>query len=407
VPAVLGLAVAWEMAFPLAFLFFMVPVGEFMLPVFMEWTADFTVAAVRMSGVPVYREGLQFVIPTGSWSVVEACSGVRYMIASFMVGSLFAYLNYSSLKRRLIFCAVSILVPLVANWVRAYCIVMLGHLSNNKLAVGVDHLVYGWVFFGIVIGLMFFIGARWSEPLPDASEASGLPEVGSPARSASAAALPATVLAIALVLVAPHGIGAALEPPANVKAPAPLVLPDLAGATASNSLAPMQPISVNPASVAVKGYAVNGGVVTLHVAYYRHQNFTSKLVNSQNVLVPSETNEWQQVVRGPGSLPLPGGLLVWQASDLLQGNVSASASQRQRLDVRQFYWVDGRVTASDHRAVGYTLMGRLMGHGDDGARITLYTEGATPGDTRERLDAFLKTHWPQIEAQLIAYRSQR
>jgi EpsI family protein len=113
------------------------------------------------------------------------------------------------------------------------------------------------------------------------------------------------------------------------------------------------------------------------------------------------------VPRGGDALALPSGALSWQATDLLQGNVSASAGQRKRLDVRQMYWVDGRVTSSDHWAIAYTLLSRLLGHGDDGARITLYTEGATPGDTRERLDAFLKTHWPQIEAQLIAYRSQR
>ena len=41
-------------------------------------------------------------------------------------------------------------------------IVMIGHLSGNKLAVGVDHLIYGWVFFGIVMMAMFMIGARWS-----------------------------------------------------------------------------------------------------------------------------------------------------------------------------------------------------------------------------------------------------
>ena len=58
---------------------------------------------------------------------------------------------------------VAIVVPVVANWLRAYMIVMLGHLSNNTIAVGVDHLVYGWVFFGIVIMLMFWIGARWAE----------------------------------------------------------------------------------------------------------------------------------------------------------------------------------------------------------------------------------------------------
>jgi exosortase/archaeosortase family protein len=152
VPAVFGWAVARELTFPLLFLFFAVPVGEFMVPPMMEWTADFTVKALQLTGIPVYREGLQFVIPSGNWSVVEACSGVRYLIASFMVGTLFAYLNYRSSKRRVIFMLVSLAVPIVANWLRAYLIVMVGHLSDNKLAAGVDHLVYGWVFFGVVIG---------------------------------------------------------------------------------------------------------------------------------------------------------------------------------------------------------------------------------------------------------------
>jgi exosortase len=112
----------------------------------MQWTADATVFGLRLSGIPVYHEGQHLVIPSGSWAVVEACSGVRYLIASLTVGTLFAYLTYQSLKRRLIFVALSIIVPVIANWARAYMIVMLGHLSGNKLAVGVDHLIYGWVF---------------------------------------------------------------------------------------------------------------------------------------------------------------------------------------------------------------------------------------------------------------------
>ena len=164
VPALLGPEVTRRLAFPLAFSFFAVPLGDILLPQLMQWTADFTVLALRLSGVPVYREGLQFVIPSGTWSVIEACSGVRYLIASFMVGSLFAYLNYRSPWRRLAFGVVSLLVPVLANWLRAYMIVMLGHLSDNTLAVGVDHLIYGWVFFGFVIMLMFVIGGRFAEP---------------------------------------------------------------------------------------------------------------------------------------------------------------------------------------------------------------------------------------------------
>ena len=82
----------------------------------MEWTANFTVLGLRLSGIPVFREGLHFVIPSGSWSVVEACSGVRYIIASLTVGSLFAYLSYRSFKRRLIFFGVALVVPVIANY---------------------------------------------------------------------------------------------------------------------------------------------------------------------------------------------------------------------------------------------------------------------------------------------------
>ena len=175
VPALYGWAVTRLLLFPLAFLYFSVPIGEFLVPTLINYTADFTVSALRLSGIPVLREGNSFVIPSGAWSVVEACSGVRYLIASLMVGTLFAYLNYRSAWRRWAFVGVAIVVPIIANWLRAYMIVMIGHLSGNRLAVGVDHLIYGWVFFGLVIGLMFLIGARWSEheaPALAASDAS-------------------------------------------------------------------------------------------------------------------------------------------------------------------------------------------------------------------------------------------
>ena len=116
-----------------------------------------------MSGVPVYREGLFFSLPTGHWSVVEACSGIRYLIASLTLGCLYAYLTYSSLKKRLLFIAVSIVVPIVANGLRAYMIVMLGHVSDMTIATGVDHLVYGWLFFGIIIFLMILAGSRFRD----------------------------------------------------------------------------------------------------------------------------------------------------------------------------------------------------------------------------------------------------
>ena len=67
------------------------------------------------------------------------------------------------MQKRLLFVAASIVMPVLANWLRAYGIVMLGHLTDNRLAAGADHLIYGWVFFGIIIMALFWIGSRWQE----------------------------------------------------------------------------------------------------------------------------------------------------------------------------------------------------------------------------------------------------
>jgi exosortase A len=96
--ALLGPRLAGSLAFPLLFLLFSVPFGEVFVGPLIQFTADFTVAAVRATGIPVLRSGTRFELPTGNWSVVEACSGVRYLISSITLGCLYAYLTYRSMR---------------------------------------------------------------------------------------------------------------------------------------------------------------------------------------------------------------------------------------------------------------------------------------------------------------------
>jgi len=161
--AILGHRLGRLLLFPLFFLFFAVPMGEGLIAPMMEYTATSTVWLLEITGIPVYREGLNFALPSGRWSVVEACSGVRYIIASVTVGTLYAYLTYRSWPRRVIFVVISAIVPVLANSARAYLIVILGHYSGMKIATGADHLVYGWLFFGVVIFLLFWLGAFFRE----------------------------------------------------------------------------------------------------------------------------------------------------------------------------------------------------------------------------------------------------
>jgi exosortase A len=150
--------------FAFCFLFFAVPAGEALNPVLMRYTADATVWALVKTGLPVYREGLHFILPTGSWSVVDACSGLRYLICSIILGLLFAQFNYRTLKQKTIFLMVCILLSIIANWFRAYSVVMVGHLSHMKYGTGDDHVWYGWVFFGAMMLAIFWVGVKFGDP---------------------------------------------------------------------------------------------------------------------------------------------------------------------------------------------------------------------------------------------------
>ena len=409
VPVVLGFRITWVMLFPLAFLFFSAPVGEFLLPTLIGWTADFTVMALRLSGIPVLREGNQFQIPTGSWSVVEACSGVRYLIASFMVGTLFAYLNYRSTRRRVIFSLVSILVPVIANWLRAYMIVMLGHLSGNTIAVGADHLIYGWVFFGIVITALFMIGARWAEP--DAAPTAPAPAIlGTGARAPASAGVAswAVVLAAVLLIAAPPAALWAIERAERVDElrlalPATLAPPWQAQADALSI--DWRPQFDGASAQSHRIYRQGTQQVGLHVAYYRQQRDGHKLVSSLNVLVGAKDKAWNQTTAGSQTLALLAGPMAVRTGELLRAE--QSGLERQRVRVWQLYWVNGRWTANDYVAKLTGAWRRLQGLGDESASVVLYAVERQAGDAEPALEAFLRDHLQPLDTWLAATRDSR
>ena len=404
VPALFGTAVALEILFPLLFLFFAVPIGEFMVPTMMEWTADFVVAAVAASGVPVYREGLQFVIPSGNWSVVEACSGVRYLIASFMVGSLFAYLNYRSNMRRMVFMLVSILIPILANWLRAYMIVMLGHLSGNKLAVGADHLVYGWAFFGIIVMLMFMIGARWAEreaPAPTGPAAG--PAAGAAVSPGTAGQTWVVTLGVLSLLVATQASLWRLDrslsaPPPVMSLPATL---EPGWQAEASALADWKPAYQSASAVAQKSYRAGDTRIGVWVGYYRDQGYERKLVTSTNMLVAQDSLEW--LVMNTGTTTLAGASPSPRARTAsLRQPANPQVEARARLDVAYLYWVGGRYVTSDVWAKLYLALDRLLGRGDDAAVLVFYTPYLDNGRSAKALSEFVAQQLAPLGSALAA-----
>lgn len=390
--SVFGHRLAWAACFPLGFLLFGVPIGEFLMPWLMQSTADVTIAALRLTGVPVYREGLNFVIPTGNWSVVEACSGIRYLIASIMVGALFAWLNYRSPRRRILFVLASILVPLVANWGRAYLIVMIGHLSGNEYATGADHLVYGWVFFGVVILLLFWIGSWWGEA---DLVATGRDLLRPPEHALFSPRLFFIISAMLLTAAATHSALSYLQSrPATLTTE--LVVPKAMGDWTlqdAEKVSPWTPSYSGFRAELNTCYQSPQTDVSLYAALYANQSPDHELVQWANQLVPTTQRRWTQGERSVDRLRI--------ADTDVQVMRTEIMSPDTRRHVWLWYWLGDRNTSSDTTAKLDLLRDRLMGRSDASALIVIHVPADRPiSEQREQVQRFIDDNWLGIDRML-------
>jgi exosortase A len=361
--ALTGWNVAKSMAFPLLFLFFMVPAGEVFNPPLMDGTANATVWALQASGIPVYREGMNFALPTGRWSVVEACSGLRYVLAAAMLGALFAYLNFERWAQRVAFFGVSIAVAVVANWMRAYLIVLVGHFSNMKWGVGDDHVVYGWVFFGLTMFVLFWMGAKWR----DAGLAHRLPSTAkaiqdAPSRPIEAFKLaqPAThgmrraVLGASLVTIGLSHVALAhlrnVTPTADFETRAAQVL----GAFGSGPLA--VPPQFSGARASLQGVLDTEHGTEIYLGYFARQEDGAEMIASGNTVLPASEVGWQIVSKSSHSL-----LLAGREANVTEWRLRQAGQERL---LWSWYTIAGVAVASDYKAKALTAWSMLTGGGD-------------------------------------------
>ncbi|MGF1685678.1 exosortase A [Photobacterium japonica] len=196
--ALLGTARAKQIWFPICYLVFCIPFGEELVPALQDITADLSMVMLSLSGIAAYRDGLYITIPNGQFVVAEACSGIRFLISSLALGTLFAYLQFAKLWKRVAFVGFSFIFPIIANGIRAYGIIVIGYLSDMKHATGADHLVYGWLFFSIVIICIFMTASFFADPPEATSQHAVSSNAQSQHNSKSIGLLSALLVCIAL-----------------------------------------------------------------------------------------------------------------------------------------------------------------------------------------------------------------
>jgi exosortase A len=378
----LGKAVARGIAFPLFFALFLIPTGEEIVPLMQTVTAHMCMVLLAAIGISAHLDGVFITTPAGVFEVAEACSGVKFLVAMVAYGALVANLCFRSWPRRIAFMAAAIVIPILANGVRAFATIFAASLTSIEFATGFDHIVYGWIFFGIVIALLmaagwrFFdrpAGAPWFDPA--ALQSPGT-EAG-PRRSIIVAA--AAVLGIAaLPLIWSQALAAAgtTPLPARVELPSPQGWQRI---PASHGRA-WQPNFAGADRLSIAHYRNDAGEeVELAIAIFTRQRESAEVVGyGQGPVGPD--SHWAWTANGPAPS---------------NGRLDRIASFGTVREVATFYRVGSTVTGSPLGVKIETMKTRLLG-GPQGAVAVLVSaqapaEGISP---RPAIDAFIAALGP-------------
>ena len=194
VVAALGEKLVRGLLFPLGYALLLVPFGEELVPLLQTFTAHIAVILLHLSGIAAEMQGVFITTKAGFFEVAEECSGVNFLIAMLAYSVFAAHLCFRGWTRRIIFVGLALATTIVANALRAYGTMVAAEIWGIEAAGGIDHIFYGWIFFGLVIALVMLVALRWFDrPANDAAvDVAGLSEPSRFAGSAKAV-LPAAL----------------------------------------------------------------------------------------------------------------------------------------------------------------------------------------------------------------------
>ena len=330
--ATFGVPVTKEIRFALCYLVFAVPFGEFLIPYLIDFTVSFSVGALNLLGIPVFADGRFFHVPSGSFEVAKACSGLRYVIATVAMTVLYSHFLFSRLLKHVIFVASAIVLSMVANGVRATIIVLLLHYTDLDIAAGQDHKVIGLIVFVLVVIVLILVGNRFGHSTNEVELSEEL-QAGSFQKSKRATDVVGATMGLFLILGVATGPSLKFLSQRIMAAPIELTagLPTsvahwAAGKFVDNSL---RPAYVGYSQMSLGRYTRENKFVDVAMIRYVNQRQGAEITNESNSVIDS--NDWKlgNIERLDVDMRLSGLLTVRQ--------VFASQSGQSRLI---WYWTE-------------------------------------------------------------------
>lgn len=151
-----GLELVRMLWFPLFLLFFMVPLPSMViknltlpLQLISSWLAA---GMLNSIGIPLVRQGNVIDLGVRQLQVVDACSGFRYVLSLFALGSIYCFLYQRCLWKAAILLISLVPAAILANALRVAAMGLYPALQEGFL-----HSFSGWLIFVFCFGLLAFL----------------------------------------------------------------------------------------------------------------------------------------------------------------------------------------------------------------------------------------------------------
>jgi len=149
-----------HLTFPLIILFFVIPLPPFInniLTFRLKIAAStLSVYMFRATGVSVFQEGNVIDIGISQLQVVDACSGLRYLMPLLLMALLMGYFYSKGFWRKTILVVVAIPISVVLNALRVYVTGLLYINGKSEFAESLFHDFTGWLIF-MIAGVLLYM----------------------------------------------------------------------------------------------------------------------------------------------------------------------------------------------------------------------------------------------------------
>jgi exosortase A len=375
--AMLGLNIVRVIWFPVLYLIFLVPTGEYLIAPMQRFAAHFVDICLTFLHIPHYVQGTLFDLTNGRFEIAEACAGLRFLIATVTLGVLFSYMIFRKPYKAVLFLIASVAVPLIGNGLRCLGIILLAHFTNNEYGAGADHIVYGWGFNVAILLVLGVLGARFKDEFDDHSIVRPQPPTA-PGKLAAVAVFTALLVSVGPALAFWHDNHAAQSDLRAITDPfaapgwqqlavADSWRPDFSGfdTEASAAMVPRDRLYALP--------------VDLYLAYYARPRPGHSMTAHVNRFWDPE--KWAVSETHSATSPLGGAQVQFQESII--------STPIERRMVWSSYWVDGRFATSLLKVKLWQSGAALRGHEGQAVLVISTQMEGTPQEARQRLSQAL------------------